>query len=866
MGPVGIEEMAQGAASQDGRRQLVVPVVGMTCAACVQRVERALRRVPGVVEARVNLAAAQASVVAEEVDLARIQEAVREAGYEVPLATARFLVLGMMGDHCRLRIREALGRLEGVAQVEVNLATDTVSVRYLEGMVSPARLKGVLRDLGYQVREVEEGEAALDRERRARQEEIRRQGLNLLLVVPLALLVMLGSFHDLWWLDRLVPAFLGNRWVLLALTTPIVVGPARQFFVHSFKGLRHGAADMNLLYATGIGAAYLIAVINTAWPEAGFGGEKAVFYESVAFLTLFIVLGKFLEALTRGRASEAIRRLMQMRPRRARLLRHGEEVEVPAEEVEVGDICLVRPGEAIPVDGVVLEGYSAVDESLVTGESMPVEKKAGDPVIGGTINRTGAFKMQALRVGKDTALAQIIRLVEEAQGRQAPIQRLADWVAGHFILGVHALALLTFLFWFFLGYDRWFRPTTRLLLGAGELTQMGVFGFAFLVSVTVLVISCPCAVGLATPAAVMAGSGIAATQGILFKGADAMEATAKVQAVVLDKTGTLTIGRPSLTQVVAAPGVSQEEVVRWAAVAERRSEHPLAEAILAGAQAWGIEAPEPEGFQALPGQGVEASLHGHQVYLGNRSLMAARGIDLAALEGEAQRLEEEGHTVMFVALDGRALGLVAAADTLKPTAPQAVQELRRMGLQVFLLTGDNWRTARAVARKLGMDHVLAEVQPQDKAEKVRELQARGLRVAMVGDGINDAPALAQADAGMALGSGTDVAKETGHVILVRDDPQDVVAAIQIARFTMKKVKENLAWAFVYNTLTIPLAAGVLYPLTGRLVGPEVAALLMALSSLSVTLNAASMRGWRPPVRRKRTPPTPAPTALAQEVA
>jgi len=862
-----VRGVAQEAAPREERRQLVVPVVGMTCAACVHRVERALRRVPGVVEASVNLAAAKAAVVVEEgVELARIEEAVREAGYEVPLSTARFLVLGMMGDHCRLRIQEALGRLEGVAQVEVNLATDTVTVRYLEEALSPARIKRVLRELGYQVEEKEEGEGALDRERRARQEEIRRQLINLLVVIPLALLVMLGSFRDLWLLDRFVPAFLGNKWVLLALTAPIVVGPARQFFVNSFNGLRHGAADMNLLYATGIGAAFLIAVINTAWPGAGFGGEKAVFYESVAFLTLFIVLGKYLEALTRGRTSEAIRRLMQMRPRRARLLRDGQEIEAPVDEVEVGDICLVRPGEAVPVDGVVVEGYSAVDESLITGESVPVEKKPGDPVVGGAINRTGAFKMQATRVGKDTALAQIIRLVEEAQGRRAPIQRLADWVAGHFILGVHALALFTFLFWFFVGYERWFQPETRLLLGAGELGQMGAFGFAFLVSVTVLVISCPCAVGLATPAAVMAGSGIAATQGILFKGADAIEATAKVQAVVFDKTGTLTIGRPSLTQVVAAPGASQEEVVRWAAIAERRSEHPLAEAVLAGAQAWRVEVPEPEEFQALPGQGVEASYGGRRVLLGNRSLMAAQGVDVSALEEEARRLEEEGNTVMFVALDGRPLGLVAAADTLKPAAQQAVQELKRMGLQVFLLTGDNWRTARAVARRLSMDEVLAEVRPQDKAEKIKELQAQGLRVAMVGDGINDAPALAQADVGMALGSGTDVAKETGHVILVRDDPRDVVAAIQTARFTMKKVRENLAWAFGYNTVTIPIAAGVLYPLTGRLVGPEVAALLMALSSLSVTMNSASMRGWRPPARRERTPPAPAPAALAEEVA
>jgi len=852
----------KGAAAQNERRQLVVPVVGMTCAACVRRVERALKRLPGVEEASVNLATAKAAVVARpEVGLREIEEAVREAGYHVPLATVRFLVVELGREGSEDRIKEALGQLGGVAQVEVSLATSVVSVRYLEDMASPGAIKRVLRGLGYRVEEIGEGETALDRERWARQEEVRRQLINLITVVPLAILVMLGSFRDLWALEGLIPAFLANKWVLMALTTPILVGPARQFFVSSYNGLRHGVADMNLLYATGIGSAYLIAVINTVWPEAGFGGEKAVFYESAAFLTTFIVLGRYLEALTRGRASEAIRRLMRMQPRRAHLLRDGQEVEVPIDEVEVGDTCLVRPGEAVPVDGVVVEGYSAVDESMMTGESIPVEKGPGDAVLGGTINLTGAFKMRATRVGKETALSQMIRLVEEAQGRRAPIQRLADWVAGHFILGVHALALFTFLFWFFVGYQRWFQPQTRLLLGAGELAQMGVFGFAFLVSVTVLVISCPCAVGLATPAAMMAGSGIAAGRGILFRGADAVEAAARVQAVVFDKTGTLTVGSPSVTEVVAAPGSTPEEVLRWAAISERPSEHPLAAAIIAEARTWGVEAPEPDSFQALPGQGVEATYGEHRVVLGNRSLMTDVGVDLSALEGEARRLEEEGNTVMFVAVDGRPLGLVAAADTLKPSSLEAVRELKRMGLQVFLLTGDNWRTAQAVARRLGIEEVLAEVRPQDKVEKVRELQAQGLRVAMVGDGINDAPALAQADVGMALGSGTDVAKETGHVILVRDDPRDVVAAIRIARFTMRKVKENLAWAFIYNAITIPVAAGVLYPFTGRLVGPEVAALLMALSSLSVTLNSAMMRAWRPP--SWGTPPSPAAVPLAK---
>lgn len=846
--------------------QLTVPVEGMTCAACVNRVERALKRLPGVLDARVSLAAGRAGLEIDpsRVSLSTIAQAVAEAGYEVPLDTVHFH-LPARGEAEAARIREALERLAGVVQAEVG-PDGTVSVRYLRESIGPGRLKRALRELGYEVSERLAEEEGLDRERQARQQEIRRQFVNLLIVTPLAALVMLGMFHAYWPLSLFVPSWLGNRWLMLGLTTPIVLGPARQFFLRSISGLRHGVADMNLLYATGIGAAYLIALINTAWPEAGFGGRDATFYEAVAMLTLFIVLGRYLEALTRGRASEAIRRLMALQPQRARLLRDGQEIEVPADEVEVGDICLVRPGEAVPVDGVIVEGYSAVDESLVTGESLPVEKTAGDTVLAGTLNRTGAFKLRAVRVGRETTLAQIVRLVEEAQASRAPIQRLADWVAGHFILGVHLLALATFAFWFFYGYDRWFQPESRLLLSAGALGQMGAFGFAFLMSVTVLVISCPCAVGLATPAAVMAGTGIAASQGILFKGADAIEATARLQVIVFDKTGTLTQGRPSLTDVVALPGTTAEELLAWAAIAERRSEHPLGEAVLTGARERGLQPPEPQEFRALPGQGVEARLDGRTVILGNRRLMAEAGVDILPLEEQAQRLEEEGKTVVFVALDGRPLGLLAVADTPKPTAAQAVAELRRMGLQVAMLSGDNWRTARAIARSLGIEQVLAEVLPQGKAEALRQLQEQGLRVAMVGDGINDAPALAQADVGMAIGSGTDIAKETGHVILVRDDPLDVVAAIETARFTMKKVRENLAWAFVYNLVTLPVAAGVLYPLTGRMVGPEVAALLMALSSLSVSLNSASMRGWRP--RRRSGPASPAPVAprpLPQEV-
>lgn len=834
----------------DGRQEIALPVAGMTCAACVRKVEKALKGLPGVEEATVNLSAGKAGVVFDPAicTLPEMERAIEEIGYEVPWSRIQLLVLGMMGRHCEEAIKTALGQVPGVVSAEVNLGTDTVTVEYADAVTSAAVIKRTIRSLGYQVSEKGEGEDALDRERQLRQAEIRRQLTNMLISWPLGAIVMLGTFSDYEPLRGVVPSFLGEKAVLFFLTTPLVLGPGRQFFVNSWNGLRRGVTDMNLLYATGIGAAYLIAVINTFFPRAGFGGERATFYEAAALLVAFIVLGRYLEAVTRGRTSEAIRKLIKLQPKRALVERNGQEVEIPADEVEVGDICLVRPGQSVPVDGVVVEGHSAVDESMVTGESIPAEKGPGDEVIGGTINKTGAFRFRATRVGKETALAQIIRLVEEAQTTKAPIQALADKVAGHFILGVHALALAVFLFWFFAGYDLWFSTETRLVLTPYKLAELEVFGLALLISVTVLVISCPCAVGLATPAAIMAGTGKGAEYGILFKGADAVEATSKVQVVVLDKTGTLTKGEPSLTDVVPMAG-SAAEVLRLAAAVEKSSEHPLGEAIVQGAIVEGIDIPQAESFNSIPGHGVEAMVGGRSTLLGNRKLMADRGVDVRSLLTEAERLEGEGKTVMFVAVDGRPVGIVAVADTLKETSRRAVAELKRMGLQVAMITGDNRRTAEAIGRELGIERVLAEVLPQDKAAEVRKLQAEGKTVAMVGDGVNDAPALAQADVGIAIGSGTDVAKETGHVILIRDDILDVVAAVQVARATMRLVRQNLAWAFGYNTLAIPLGAGLLYPFTSQVVSPELAALLMATSSFSVTMNTLRMRSYRPPIKR-----------------
>ena len=846
------------------REEITLPVSGMTCAACVRKVEKTLRGLPGVEDANVNLSAGKAGVIYDpnQVALPEMEKAITDIGYEVPLARLDLLVLGMTPGHCDLIIEKALSGLPGVRDVVVNCGTDTVRVDYLDVAISPAAIKKTIRELGYDVSEKGEGEAGADRERELRKQEIRRQSVNMLISWPLALIVMIGTFGDYEPLKGIVPSFMSEKLFLFALTTPLVLGPGRQFFVNSWNGLRHGLTDMNLLYATGIGAAYLIAVINTFFPDAGFGGEKATFYEAAALLIAFIVLGRYLEALTRGRTSEAIRKLMNLQPRRAIVVRDGQEIEVPADEVEIGDTVLVRPGDAIPVDGVVIDGFSAVDEAMVTGESMPVDKHPGDEVIGGTINKTGAFRFRATRVGAETALAQIIKLVEGAQTSKAPIQALADRVAGHFILGVHALALAVFLFWLFVGHDLWFQADTKLILTPYGLESLEVFGFALLISVTVLVISCPCAVGLATPAAMMAGTGKAAEYGILFKGAYAVEAASKAQVVVLDKTGTLTKGEPSLTDVVAA-GLPEEMLVRLAASAEKNSEHPLAEAIVRSAQERGTELVEPESFDSIPGHGVEAKVDGRTVLIGNRKLMADRGIDSGPLAVEAERLENEGKTAMFVAIDGRIAGIVAVADTVKETSARAVAELKRMGLDVVMITGDNRRTAEAIAAQVGIERVLAEVLPQDKAAEVRRLQDEGKRVAMVGDGVNDAPALAQADVGMAIGSGMDVAKETGDVILIRDDVLDVAAAVQVARATMRLVRQNLVWAFGYNAATIPLAAGVLYPFFSQIVSPELAALLMATSSFSVTMNTLRMRGYRPPV--KRGPPPASPERARREV-
>lgn len=849
--------------------ELTLPISGMTCASCVSHVEGALKELPGVSNVVVNLGTNKANLSydLQRVNLDDMRRAVEDVGYAITTAELTLDVRGMTCASCVSHVESALNELNGVAASIVNLGLGTAKVTYIPGLISVSSMKRAVREVGYEAQERSEGVDALDRERQAREEEVKRQGRNLMIAGTIGLIVMIGTFYEMLGpLKAFIPEWLSYKWVIGLLTTPVVFGPGRQFFTNSWRGLKHGVTDMNLLYATGIGAAYGIALINTVFPNAGFGGEGATFFESAALLTAFIILGRWLEALTRGRTSEAIRKLMKLQPKVARVIRNGREEELPADEVEIGDLILVRPGESIAVDGEVTEGYSAVDESMLTGESLPVEKETGDVVIGGTMNKTGAFKFKATRVGKETALAQIIKLVEDAQASKAPIQKLADWVAGHFILGVHLLAVVVFLFWFFFGYQMFFDPNSSFILSPYKLGAIGVFGFSLLLSVTVLVISCPCAVGLATPSAMMAGTGKAAEFGVLFKGAEAIESASKLQVIVFDKTGTLTMGEPSVTDIVvdskwqlgdsrlSASDLEPGSILRLAAIAEKNSEHPLGEAIVRGAEERGLKLAAPDSFNSIPGHGIEASVEGYNVLLGNRKLMHNQQVDFTALTAKAEALEADGKTVMFVAVHGKPAGLIAVADTLKESTVDAIQRLHlRLGIETVMITGDNRRTAEAIARQVGIDRVLAEVLPQDKAEEVKKLQAQGKKVAMVGDGVNDAPALAQADVGLAIGSGTDVAKETGDVILIKDDIRDVVVALEVAKATMRKVKQNLFWAFFYNTLGIPLGAGLFYPFIALIISPELAALLMAVSSVSVTLNTLLLKGFKSSISREHKP-------------
>ncbi len=752
-------------------------------------------------------------------------------------------VRGMHCAACVGKVEKALGGVPGVESAQVNLATERATIAYDPARIDFARLREAVAAAGYELvepRPAAEADAT-DGERAAREAEQRRAKVRFLVGAVLSAPVLVGGMAHVL---PGVPALLRDPWLQLLLTTPVqfwVGWPFHKGFLHD---LRYRSASMSTLVSLGTSAAYFWSLAVTLWPHAFGDHTVTTYYDVSAVVITLVVLGRWLEARARGRTSEAIRRLVTLAPRTARVVRDGRERDVATAEVVPGDFVRIRPGERIPVDGVVTEGASSVDESMLTGESVPVEKGPEAKVFAGTINRTGSFIFRATRVGSETTLARVIKLVAEAQGSRAPIQRLADRVAAVFVPIVLALAALTFAAWWLFG------PAPA---GLRALTN----------AVAVLVIACPCAMGLATPTAIMVGTGRGAEFGVLIRNATALELLHRVDTVVFDKTGTLTVGRPAVTDVVPAAGVMavraaggstaeasaemvlDDEVLALAAAVEQGSEHPLGEAIVARAKERGLALPPVTGFTTVPGQGIDALATDGRVLLGNRALMDARGIDVAALAPRAEALAAEGKTVVYLAFAGRALGLVAAADTLKPEAPAAVARLRALGLQPAMLTGDHRLTAEAIARQAGVDRVLAEVLPEDKAREVQRLQAEGRRVAMVGDGINDAPALAQADVGIAMGSGTDVAIEAADVTLMRGDLRGVVTAVELSRRTIRIVKENLVWAFGYNVVLIPVAAGVLYPLWGVLLSPILAGAAMAFSSVSVVTNSLRLRRWRP---------------------
>ncbi len=802
------------------KQKLTLFVQGMTCAACSARVEKVLRNLDGVEEANVNLATNRATVIYDPDRLtpSHVIKSIGNAGYEAKFAdlvTVEFRVTGMSCSACSARVEKVLQRSPGVHQASVNLATERATIAYDATVTSISALKDVVVGAGYAIEPLQQIERQDDREQQARASELRhRRNLFILgatLSVPL-LLVMLGMIFNLP-----LPGILHAPLVQFAFATPVQFIAGWGFYKGAYKSLKSGSANMDVLVALGTSAAYFLSVYNTFFLSPVPGQMPHLYFESSAVVITLILLGKFLEARAKGKTSEAIRKLIGLQAKTAKVLKDGQEIDVPLAEVAVGDIVVVRPGEKIPVDGEIIAGTSSVDESMLTGESIPVDKQPGDLVIGATLNKHGAFRLRATRVGADTALAQIIKVVEAAQGSKAPIQRMADTISGIFVPVVVAIAAVTFIAWYLITHD---------------------FEQAIINMTAVLVIACPCALGLATPTSIMVGTGKGAENGILFKGGEHLENTHRVQDVVLDKTGTITQGEPAVTDVIAVGpfGGREAELLALTASVERVSEHPLGQAIVRGAQAQGLTLTDAIGFTAIPGQGIIAQTTDRQILVGNRKLMQSQGIDYAPHLPVLEQLEEQGKTAMLVAVEQQIAGLIAVADIVKADSAQAIAALQAMGLGVYMITGDNWRTAQAIAMQVGIepDHVFAEVLPEHKAEAVQKLRASGRRVAMVGDGINDAPALATADVGMAIGTGTDVAMEAADITLMRGNLKSIVSAIRLSRLTMRNIKQNLFWAFFYNSLGIPVAA------LGFL-NPVVAGAAMAFSSVSVVTNALRLR-------------------------
>ncbi|MES5865443.1 heavy metal translocating P-type ATPase [Bacillus cereus group sp. RP32] len=797
------------------QKEANLQISGMTCAACANRIEKGLKKVEGVHDANVNFALEKTKIMydPQKTNPQQFKEKVESLGYGIVSDKAEFTVSGMTCAACANRVEKRLNKLEGVNGATVNFALESATVDFNPDEINVNEMKSAITKLGYKLEvKSDKQDGSTDH----RLQEIERQKkkfiISFILSFPL-LWAMVSHFSFTSFIY--LPDMLMNPWVQLALATPVQFIIGGQFYVGAYKALRNKSANMDVLVALGTSAAYFYSVYLSIRSIGSSEHMTDLYFETSAVLITLIILGKLFEAKAKGRSSEAIKKLMGLQAKTATVVRDGTEIKILIEEVIAGDIVYVKPGEKIPVDGEIVEGKSAIDESMLTGESIPVDKTIGDVVIGSTINKNGFLKVKATKVGRDTALAQIIKVVEEAQGSKAPIQRVADQISGIFVPVVVVIAIITFAVW-------------MLFVTPGD------FGGALEKMIAVLVIACPCALGLATPTSIMAGSGRSAEYGILFKGGEHLEATHRLDTVILDKTGTVTNGKPVLTDVIVADGFHEEEILRLVGAAEKNSEHPLAEAIVEGIKEKKIDIPSSETFEAIPGFGIESVVEGKQLLIGTRRLMKKFDIDIEEVSKSMEELEREGKTAMLIAINKEYAGIVAVADTVKDTSKAAITRLKKMGLDVVMITGDNTQTAQAIAKQVGIDHVIAEVLPEGKAEEVKKLQAQGKKVAMVGDGINDAPALATADIGMAIGTGTDVAMEAADITLIRGDLNSIADAIFMSKMTIRNIKQNLFWALAYNGLGIPIAAfGFL--------APWVAGAAMAFSSVSVVLNALRLQ-------------------------
>ncbi|MEN8262183.1 MAG: heavy metal translocating P-type ATPase [Nitrospirota bacterium] len=812
-----------------GSKRIDLPITGMSCAACSSRVQNSLSKLPGVEKAAVNLAAERATIFYDpaEGSVDGFMKSIQDLGFGVSASKITIPIKGMTCAACVKRVQDSLASVNGVLSAVVNLATEKATLEYFPAQAGIRDFKKAVQDTGYEIVEVEEGEDIIEKEKRVREEAYQKLKSKLITGAVLTLPVFILVFWEKIGLSAVVGIPRQTNFLLqFIIQTPVQFWVGWHFYTGAYAAARHRTTNMNTLIAVGTSAAYIYSVIATFAPTVFEikGYSAHVYFDTAATIIVLILLGRLFEARAKGRTSEAIKKLIGLQPKTARIIRDGKEQDIPIGEVEAGDIILVRPGERIPVDGTVKEGYSSIDESMISGESIPVEKKEGDGVIGATINKTGSFKFEATKVGRDTMLSQIINMVQEAQGSKPPIARLADKIASVFVPAVIGIASVTFLVWFFFGPEP-------------------VLTYALLNFVAVMIIACPCALGLATPTSIMVGTGKGAENGILIRGAEALEIAHKINAVVFDKTGTLTKGEPVVTDVLVSQesGVRSQEILFYAASAEKGSEHPLGEAIINKAKENNVELQDPSDFQAVPGHGIKAKIADKMVLLGNMKFMDDESVSIEDLSQKAEQLSNEGKTSMFVAVNGMAAGIVAVADTLKDNSVAAIKALNKTGIETVMITGDNCRTAGAIAKQAGIDRIFAEVLPEDKAKEVRKLQAEGKVVAMVGDGINDAPALAQADVGIAIGTGTDIAMEASDITLIGGDLKGVAASVALSKATIRNIKQNLFWAFAYNIVLVPVAAGVLFPFFGILLNPMFAAAAMGMSSVTVVTNALRLR-------------------------